>query len=489
MKGSKSRRVQESSKTVRGANTTAPGSHWIDGLRPRWPRLVGVAIIVMSLVGALGHFLGGVAGFWEFSHSGAIGRLFAGGSTSNMVRGEVAAPPLSIAILPFKAPSDSAADRRFAEALTQDVTIAIAGWRWANVAAYGLASGYKDGPADARAAGRALNVRYVLAGEARDSGHGLVVNASLIDVDTGSQVWTTSLEFAADRALDQPPVPHLLLAKRLRSGLLAVEQRRVIAAPPNDSPMEATLRGESVRANAPSTLQGIRAARDAYAQVLQRNPNFTPAMWRYVAVLNDEWFENATADRDNIAAEMDMWSSRAIKVDALDAEAWRARNWALEILGRWDEALAASDRARALFTASVGSVLDRASALTYSGRPEQALPVAQLALAMDPQEANALHFVCKILVYLGRYADAVAACEKAAAIENGWFNQFYLTAAYANAGDQAKATIARDELLRLQPGFTIQRYREMFRSSPPAFFDVVDRRIVPAMRRVGLADR
>jgi TolB-like protein/tetratricopeptide (TPR) repeat protein len=488
MKGSKSRRVQESSKTVRGANTTAPASRWIDGLRPRWPRLVGISILVLSLVGTLGHFLGGVAGFWEFSHSGAIGRLFGGGPTYT-ARGEVAAPPLSIAILPFKSPSDSTADRRFADALTQDVTIAIAGWRWASVAAYGLASGYKDGPADARAAGRALNVRYVLAGDARAAGHGLVVNASLIDVSSGTQVWTDSLEFAADRAPDQPPVPHLLLAKRLRSALLAVEQRRVVASPPNDSPMDATLRGAAVESNAANTLQGIRAAREAYAQVLRRNPNFTPAMWRYVAVLNTEWIENPAADRDHIATEMDRWSSRAIKVDALDPDAWRARTWALQILGRWDEALAASDRARALFPASVSNVLDQAFTLNYSGRPEQALPVAQLALAMDPQDPGSRHFLCKILIYLGRYADAVAACEKAAALENGWFNQFYLAAAYANAGDLAKATIARDELLRQQPGFTMQRYREMFRSSPPAFFELVDRHIAPAMRHVGLANR
>ena len=489
MKGSKSRRVQAGSKTAGGADTTASARGWIDALRPRWPRLVGISILVLSLVGALGHFLGGVAGFWEFSHSAAIGRLAGSGAMSNAARGDVAAPLLSIAILPFSTPSDSTADRRLADALTQDVTIAIAGWRWASVAAYGVASGYKDGPADARSAGRALNVRYVLAAEARDSGHGLVVNASLIDVGTGSQVWTDRLEFAASRAADQPPVPHLLLAKRLRSGLMAVEQRRVTAAPLNDSPMEATLRGMAVQSNAADRLQGIRAASEAYVQVLRRSPNFTPAMWRYVAVLSDELFENPTADRDHIAAEMDMSSSRAIKIDALDSEAWRARASTLEVLGRWNEALAASDRARALFPASVGNVLEQAYVLTYSGRPEQALPVAQLALAMDPQEASSLHFVCKILVYLGRYADAVAACEKAAAMENGWANQFYLTAAYANTGELAKATIARDELLRQQPGFTIQRYRQIFHSSPPAFFDLVDRHIAPAMRRVGLADR
>ena len=250
--------------------------------------------------------------------------------------------------------------------------------------------------------------------------------------------------------------------------------------------MESTLRGLAAEDDAVDTMKGILAARELYGKVLQRDPNFVPAMWRYVATLNGEWVENPSPDRDQLAKEMDLWSSRAIRVDPLDFEAWRARVWALQFLGRWDEALAASSRAQALFPASVGNVLDRAFALTYSGRPEQALPLAEQARAMDPQDAGPYHFLCKILLYLGRYNDAVAACERAAALENGWFNQFYLAAAYANTGNLARAAIARDALLQQQPGFTIQRYREMFRASPPAFFELVDRHIAPALRKVGL---
>jgi TolB-like protein/tetratricopeptide (TPR) repeat protein len=437
----------------------------------------------------VGHFLGGVAGFLEFAHTSALGRLLGVGHPASAAHGESTAPPLSVAILPFTTPSRSDTDLQFTDALTQDLTTSIAGWRWASVAAYGLAAGYRGKPVDARAVGRDLNVRYLFAGETRTVGETLVISANLIEASNGTQVWTDSFEFAARRLRDQPPVPHLLLAKRLRSGLLSAEKRRVKAAPDGDSPMEATLRGLVAEDDATDAMQGIRAAREIYAKVLQRNPDFVPAMWRYVGVLNGEWIENPSPDRDRLAQEMDVWSSRAIKVDPLDFEAWRARAWTLQVLGRWDEALAASDRALALFPAGVGSVLDRAFTLNYAGRPEQALPVAELARTMDPQEPAAYHFLCKILIYLGRYGDAVAACEKAAALENGWFNQFYLAAAYANAGDLAKAAVARDALLRQQSGFTIQRYRDMFRSSPPAFFALVDLHIAPALRKVGLPDR
>jgi len=397
-------------------------------------------------------------------------------------------PPLSLAILPFAPPGGAPADALFAESLTQDVTTSITGWRWATVAAYGSAAGYKDKPFDARSIGQELNVRYLLTGEARTVGESTQVTARLIDAKTGTQVWTVRLEFAAQRPPETPPVPHLLLAKRLRSGLLAAETRRVMSQPVGDSPMESTLRGVATEDDSGNALKAIRAAREIYGSVLQRDPNFVPAMWRFVETLQREWIENPAPDRDQLAKEMDNWSSRAIRVDPLDFEAWRARVWALQIQGRWDEALAASARAQALFPASVGSVLDQAFALNYSGRPGQALPVAEQARAMDPQDAGPYHFLCKILLYLGRYSDALAACERAAALENGWFNQFYLAVAYANTGDLAKATIAKDAMLQQQPGFSIQRYREMFRSSPPAFFELVDRHIAPALRKIGLAE-
>jgi hypothetical protein len=41
-------------------------------------------------------------------------------------------------------------------------------------------------------------------------------------------------------------------------------------------------------------------------------------------------------------------------------------------------------------------------------------------------------------------------------------------------GDARKAALAKDELLKLQPGFTIDTYRKTWYSGTPAFFDLVD---------------
>jgi hypothetical protein len=52
-------------------------------------------------------------------------------------------------------------------------------------------------------------------------------------------------------------------------------------------------------------------------------------------------------------------------------------------------------------------------------------------------------------------------CERAAAERNGWLNHVYLSAAYAMNGDNTKAMASRDALLKMQPRFSIKRYREI----------------------------
>jgi class 3 adenylate cyclase len=78
-----------------------------------------------------------------------------------------APPALSLAILPFAAPSGSPADEQFADALTQDLTTALGQWGGAKVAVHALVAHYKSGAVDIRTLGRNLNVRYVVEGEVR----------------------------------------------------------------------------------------------------------------------------------------------------------------------------------------------------------------------------------------------------------------------------------------------------------------------------------
>ena len=64
-------------------------------------------------------------------------------------------------------------------------------------------------------------------------------------------------------------------------------------------------------------------------------------------------------------------------------------------------------------------------------------------------------------LFLVRYNNAGAACAQSAGLNVCSIRPVYLTAAYAQTGEMGKAKVARDELLKLQPGFTIDRYRKI----------------------------
>jgi tetratricopeptide (TPR) repeat protein len=122
------------------------------------------------------------------------------------------------------------------------------------------------------------------------------------------------------------------------------------------------------------------------------------------------------------------------------------------------------------------------------GRPADALVAAQRAAAIIRLAAAGHNSTCKSYLYLGRYDDAVTACEKSAGLNNSWIDQVYLTAAYAQKGDAGKAKIARDELLKLQPGYTIERYRQTWYSGTPAFFDLVEKHLAAGLRKAGIPE-
>src|SRR4029453_10210365 len=87
-----------------------------------------------------------------------------------------APPALSIAILPYAAPTGSPADEQLADAVTRDLTTALGRWRIAKVASLGLAASYKGKPFDPRSIGRELNVLYLVEGDVRSAGEKIAVN-------------------------------------------------------------------------------------------------------------------------------------------------------------------------------------------------------------------------------------------------------------------------------------------------------------------------
>jgi adenylate cyclase len=398
-------------------------------------------------------------------------------------------PPLSLAILPFAAASDSAADRQYAEQLTNDLTTGVGRDRAATVAASSLASAFTGKTIDIPSVGRQLNVRYIAEGEVRHVGEKLVVTVRLTDSKTRKQSWSDRREYDAAALAASPDAASLQLTRRLFIALLNAEIQRAASDAAPAGPLDLVLRGFAAE-NAEPGVNGVREARKRFEAALRLDANFVPALVEAAASYSDELQFSPSPDRKLFEQKMDGLSGRAVSIDPNHADAWYARAQALSWLGRWDEALSAIERAEGIKPWAAGILVWHSWIMISTGRPADALVAAQRAAAIDPPGGGGPQLlICKGYLYLGRNEDAVKACEKSAGLNNSWIDQVYLTAAYAQNGDLNKAKIAKDELLKLQPGYTIDRYRQTWYSGTPAFFELVEKHLAAGLRKAGIPEK
>ena len=398
-------------------------------------------------------------------------------------------PPLSIAILPFAPASDSIADRQYAEQLTGDLTTNVSRNRSFTVAPSSLASAFTGKTIDLPSVGRQLNVRYIAEGEIRHAGDKVFVTVRLTDTKTRKQAWSDRREYEPATLDAKPDIVPVQLTRRLSNALRGAEIQRAASDTATPGPLDLVLRGYAVW-NAETTVSGPREARKRFESALQLNPNYVPALIALADSYSEELQFGPNPDRRLFEQKMDTLTGRAVSIDPSDAEAWQSRAAALGWLGRWDEAVSASERAETIYPWGAGILSWRSWIMISTGRPADALALAQRAAAIDPPGGGFPQLMtCKGYLYLGRYEDAVKACEKSAGLNNSWIDQIYLTAAYAQNGDLSKAKIARDELLKLQPGYTIDRYRQTWYSGTPEFFDLVEKHLAAGLRKTGIPEK
>jgi tetratricopeptide (TPR) repeat protein len=194
----------------------------------------------------------------------------------------------------------------------------------------------------------------------------------------------------------------------------------------------------------------------------------------------------AAGRNDALLLEMDRDSRRAIALDDRDVEAWTARKWALTWQWQWRAAFEASDRAAAL---DPSSFLAPIPLLILSGRSADALKaLAERNKNVGVPDNVYLFQECHANIHLGRYRDAIDACERAVATDNGYWLYIDLTAAYAQLGDLTRAADAKAQLLKAAPDFTISRLEAKKFSDNPVWIEEIRTHFIAGLRKAGVPE-
>lgn len=136
-----------------------------------------------------------------------------------------------------------------------------------------------------------------------------------------------------------------------------------------------------------------------------------------------------------------------------------------------------------------------ADILNDTGRPEEALAAVDRAISLQPPAgfAGSLSFNrCRAKLALGRYDDAIEACEKAASTGDLFSRalsvHMLLAAACALQGNDSRAQSEKVKLAQW-PGASIAEFKANRISDVPAYLQQTETNLYAGLRKAGIPER
>jgi TolB-like protein/class 3 adenylate cyclase/tetratricopeptide (TPR) repeat protein len=378
-------------------------------------------------------------------------------------------PPLpdrpSVAVLPFEASGEDAAQQRLADGFTVDLITELSRFPMLFVTAPNSIFAYKGRRVDNRQVGRELGVHYVLEGSLERQEDRLRVSARLVEAATGGQIWSDRYDRAAD---DLFAVRDEVLTQ-LIGGLTGYEgpMWRSWAEAARRKPTGSLTAWDYYLMTREPLRRGVSrdSVHEAMAlleQAIAIDPRFARAWasladYRFLVALNG-WAEDP-------ARSWELFHAAARTAAELDPrDGWAQYQLGRSYFGRGEAKLGAEawDRALALEPNSVHVIRQIGNELPIMlgvERAAQAVELAERALRLDPLHPSQMWLSLGIPLYFaGRYDEAAAAIEK---IEKHWLeSRLMLAVSYAQGGQQEKAAAQAAEMMKLEPGFTAEAWVE-----------------------------
>jgi len=193
---------------------------------------------------------------------------------------------------------------------------------------------------------------------------------------------------------------------------------------------------------------------------------------------------NTKSPRETLEKSMKL-AQKTLAMDDSIASGHSLLSLLYAIQSDYDKAVAEGERAVTLSPGEAFALANYAISLHYAGRPEEAIPLFQKAIRLNPFGPSYLYReLGNTFRNTGRFEEAVSAYKKAIQITpNDIFSHLGLAAVYSLMGREKEARIESDEVLKINPKFSLDYYEKVL-----AYYkdQSVSGRIVAALRKAGL---
>ena len=359
-----------------------------------------------------------------------------------------AIPERSIAVLPMTNSTGDPANEYFSDGMSEEFISSLSRLRDLKVIGRTSSFQFKGKTDDSKTIGEKLGVYYLLEGSVRKSADRVRIAVELIKSGDGASVWSETYDRELKDIFAVQSEIAGAVAKQLKVALLGnngqAAQLAAAATPQNVEAYNALLQGNFhfyLR-----TADDFRKAIGYYEEAIRLDPRYALAYAKLTppAVNLVTGFGHiATKEKEEAMAKARASAKRALELDPNLSEAHLARALILELL---DLNLAGAEaeyrRALELAPQNPHVINDLAILMAELGSLDEAVALAQRAIALDPLRGTFHYALAHYLIALGRYDEAEATLRKAIELQP--------------QSAQAYAELAIIQILRGNPGAAVE---------------------------------
>lgn len=312
-------------------------------------------------------------------------------------------PKQSIAVLPFADMSPGHDQEYFSDGLTEELLNLLAKVSGLHVASRTSAFSFKGRQEDIRQIADKLSVRHVLEGSVRKAGDQLRITAQLIKAQDGYHLWSETYDRSIENVFAVQDEISRAVVGSLKLQLLG--EAPVV----RETSAEAyNLYLQAMHLKMQRTHDSLDLAMDYLEQAVEIDPEYAPA-WALLSEVyalrggstQSGWEEGVAASRKAL--------ERALALDTESAGAWLSQGQ-LKSYYEWDWEGARKDLERACTLAPNDSSVYVAQArlARHEGRLEDSVSLCDQAIALDPINQDARSDRARALYYMGRLDEAEA---------------------------------------------------------------------------------
>jgi adenylate cyclase len=369
----------------------------------------------------------------------------------------------SIAVLPFVNMSDDPKQEYFSDGITEEIITALSKVPRLFVIARNSTFTYKGKPVKVKQVSEELGVRYVLEGSVRRSGEKVRITAQLIDALTGHHLWAERYDRDLKNIFALQDAITLKIINALQVKLTKSEQIIVFGKSTNN--LEAYLKLLQAREYSnPMTREGNLLHRQMAEEAIALDPKCAVAYLILSAThLRDLFFGWSESSEQSLRLAEELVKKAFALDDSLGmAHAYLGRIYLTK--KQHDQAIAEGERGLALSPNDDFVQAALAISLYYSGRIEEAMMLYRKAIRLNPfPPVWYLWGLGSCYRDMDRYEEAIEEFKKALRLyPDSLPPHLGLAATYSLMGRQQEAHAEANEILRIDPKFSLNRHAKGF---------------------------